>query len=74
MGQPTGSSIDTSRMKEVLEYQTYIFTILGNQDLRCNGCGNLFKKGDRITYLLTLNSVEHYHEGKCLKGTELLRC
>jgi hypothetical protein len=72
MGQLTGGAVDTRSFKEVFEYQTYIYTTLGNETLRCNKCANLFKKGDRITYLLTNTGMEYYHEGKCLKGTELI--
>ena len=71
MGQLANNKIDISKFKEVFEYQTYIYTVLGNETLKCSQCGDLFIKGVRITYLLTSQGMEHYHT-KCINGMELI--
>lgn len=72
MGQLRSNQvIDSTNWKEVFEFQSYILTTVFDQ-LPCNKCGNLFKKGDRITRLLTSQGVEYYHSGTCLKGVEII--
>ena len=71
MGQPTSIKINPHQWKEVIAQNTYICN-MSEVIPRCHGCGNEFKKGEKITRLQLSTGVEYYHFDKCLKGVEVI--